>query len=536
MTSGKWYWECLSTSAYNFCGAVADPTINSMLTSTGLLNRATAWAYRNDSKKQNGTTGAETWGNTFASGDIIGTALDMDNEKIWWSKNGVWQESGDPAAGTNPAYSGVFASQGVTNGLVTGHGQYSGTVSQTLNMGQDSSFAGTKTAQGNQDSNSIGDFYYEPPTGFLALCTNNLPDPEIALPEEQFNTVLYTGNGVGSRSITGVGFQPDYVWLKQTNNPTAYGHQVFDSIRGGTNYLVPNTNAAENDGTPSYGDQTLLTFESDGFTIGTSDTINEDGYQVASWNWKAGGSGAANSVGTITSTVSANTTAGFSICKYTGNGTADATFGHGLSTSPDLVVIKNIDQADDWMVWSPTFGSSGGNCTYLMSWNGDGGLGNWCSDTIRLNGTTKVQIASGSSNWDWVNKTGENYICYCWNNVEAFSKRGTYQGNAAFDGPFIYTGFRPAYLWTKGQGTSQHWHQFDNKQYPYNPTSNTTTTGIVLEEAANTGGGGGEGMGAIDILSNGFKLRANNGNGNDSSTTFTYLAFAAAPFKYSNAR
>ncbi|MDP6583126.1 MAG: hypothetical protein QF535_00615, partial [Anaerolineales bacterium] len=212
MTSGKWYWECLSTSAYNFCGAVADPTINSMLTSTGLLNRATAWAYRHDGKKQNGTTGAETWGNTFASGDIIGTALDMDNEKIWWSKNGVWQESGDPAAGTNPAYSGVFASQGVANGLVTGHGQYSGTVSQTLNMGQDSSFAGTKTAQGNQDGNGKGDFYYSPPSGFNSLCSENLPSPSIADPTAHFNTIAYSGDG--GQSVSGVGFQPDLVWVK----------------------------------------------------------------------------------------------------------------------------------------------------------------------------------------------------------------------------------------------------------------------------------------------------------------------------------
>ena len=197
-----------------------------------------------------------------------------------------------------------------------------------------------------------------------------------------------------------------------------------------------------------------------------------------------------------------------------------------------------MDQARSWMVWTPTLGSSGGDCTYLLHWDGHGGPGNWCADTIRLNGTTKVQIASssGGSGFDWVNKTGEDYIAYCWNNIEGYSKRGTYNGNANSDGPFIYTGFRPAYIWLKGHANNQHWHTFDNKRYPYNQTSNTTTTGVVIDKSENTGGGGGEGMGPIDILSNGFKPRASNGNGNDGSTIFTFLAFAESPFKYARAR
>ena len=473
---------------------------------TYLHNQNMAWFYYAANGNAYHNASGSSFGTALGVGDYLEFLLDTVGGTLKVKRNGT-------LIGTN-----MFSSLDDTDYLVAFDGD------STSGMGGEFDF---------------GQSGYEPSdSNYTTICTNNLLEPSITLPGEHFNTVLYTGNGVGSRAITGVGFQPDYVWLKQTNNPTAYGHQNFDVIRGATNYLVPNTTAQENDGTPSYGDQTLLSFDSDGFSIGTSDTINESGYQVASWNWKASGSTTSNTEGTITSTVSANTTAGFSICKYTGNGTGNATFGHGLSTSPDLVVIKSITTVHGWMVWSPTFGSSGGDCTYLMSWDGTGGLGNWCEDTIRLNGTTKVQIgsSSGGTTYSWVNKTGTDYIAYCWNNIEGYSKRGIYYGNGISDGPFIYTGFRPAYLWVKGQAGSQHWHVFDTKRYPYNQTTNTTTTGTVIDEAANAGGGGGEGMGPIDILSNGFKLRANNGNGNDTSTTFTYLAFAESPFKYARAR
>ena len=539
MTSGKWYAEV------RFADNGAGP-----LATFGAVSNYTPWAIPNMHNQyvgqktyeqgyhKNGYT--ETGGSnpgsgtyaSYAAGDKMGCAIDVDNLKIYWAKNGTWQNSGDPTSGSTGTGARDLSNNTQTDGLwffgFTGH-----QMNPTVNFGQDSSFAGTETAQGNTDGNSNGDFYYTPPSGYLALCSNNLEDPSIALPGEHFNTVLYTGNGGSSTdAITGVGFQPDLNWIKKTS--ASADHYLTTSVSGLSKGLLPNTTAATDN------IQRISSFDSDGFTLPATlySYVNTNGATYVSWNWKASGSTTSNTTGTITSTVSANTTAGFSICKYTGNGTGNATFGHGLSTSPDLVVIKSMTTAHGWMVWTPTLGSSGGDCTYLFSWDGSGGVGNWCEDTIRLNGTTKVQIgsSSGGTTYSWVNKTGTDYIAYCWNIIEGYSMRGLYKGTGNADGPFVYTGFRPAYIWLKGDGSSQHWHTFDTKRYPYNQTTNTTTTGIVIDSSANTGGGSGEGMGPIDILSNGFKPRANNGNGNDANTTFTYLAFAEYPFKYSRAR
>jgi hypothetical protein len=460
---------------------------------------------------------------TFTTNDIIQVAFDGSTGRIYFGKNNTWQNSGDPAGGTG--YVTTAALEASYIGFACG-GHSTGSQAVVANFGQDSSFAGAETAQGNQDSNSIGDFYYEPPTGFLALCTSNLAAPEIALPGDHFNTVLYTGNGGGSTdAITGVGFQTDLNWIKKRS--ASADHYLTNSVSGLSKGLMSSLPAATDD------IQRISSFDSDGFTL--PDTlysyVNTSGATYVSWNWKAGGIAVSNTDGTITSSVSANPTAGFSIVKWTGTG-SDATVGHGLSQAPDLIINKSMGSAHMWAVQSIRWASpSDTNMLYLNS------------DAAEADDTNVFQAAPTASvfspqggAWAGIGANTIEYIAYCFHSVEGYSKVGTYRGNAQWNGPFIYTGFRPAYLWVKGDGNSQHWHQFDNKQYPYNPTSNTTTTGIVLEEAANTGGGGGEGMGAIDILSNGFKLRANNGNGNDSNTTFIYYAVAESPFKYSNAR
>ena len=544
MSTGKWYAEhyinTLGSSQQYWVGITESSFLaGNTMEAAGVSSVYKLMAYA--LKRVNNTN--STYGSALVAGDILGIAYNGDDNEVTFYKNN--------------ATMGAISCDADEYVFTVGRGD--GAPIWVGNFGQDSSFAGAVTAQGNQDDNGKGDFYYAPPSGFLALCTDNLPDPEIKLPGEYFNILPYTANDA-TLSKTGLGFQPDFCWFKNIGNTNR--HALFDVARGATKTLAANGNYAE----LTIADM-LTSFDSDGWTIGEDDGMYGVNYVSASafvsWNWKAGGAPTADNsagagatptagsvkidgsnlgsalAGTIPATrLSANTTSGFSIIKYTGDGNGNATFAHGLSTSPDLVVIKNIDDTKGWMVWSPTFGSSGGDCTYLMSWEGSGGPANWCEDTIRLSGTTMVQIASssGGSTFAWVNQSGVDYIAYCWNNIEGYSKRGTYQGNGNADGPFIYTGFRPAYLWLKGSGSSQHWHQFDNEQYPYNQTSNTTTTGVVLDEATNTGGGGGEGMGPIDILSNGFKARANNGNGNDSSTTFTYLAFAESPFKYSNAR
>ena len=420
------------------------------------------------------------------------------------------------------------------------------------NFGQDSSFSGEKTAQGNSDGNGNGDFYYTPPSGYLAICSDNLAEPLIALPGEHFNTLLYTGNGGGSTdAITGVGFQPEMLWIKDYD--ATRDHYLVDSVRGtgASQGLLPNTHAVQDSV------QRIMSLDSDGFTTSaTLYTYVNASSNYVSWNWKAGGAPTAtNSAGagatptagsvkidgsnlgsalagtTPVLKLSANTTNGFSMGTYTGDGSG-ATLAHGLSQGPELVVVKCYDGATyNWTVgWTPV-----GAWTDYMHWDTDAGIVDDAAFWQDTAPSASVITIGANGN---LSANGDDFIFYAWHSVEGYSKVGSYKGNANADGTFVYTGFRPAYLWLKAQNTwaNGHWHVFDTKRYPYNQTTNTTTTGITIDNSANDGGGGGEGAGPIDILSNGFKLRASNGNGNDGSSHFLYLAFAESPFKTSRAR
>ncbi|MDP6586163.1 MAG: hypothetical protein QF535_16045, partial [Anaerolineales bacterium] len=297
-------------------------------------------------------------GNTYASGDIISCAFDVDTGKIWWAKNGVWHFSGNPAAGTTPKFtaSGFNYLTPLANaGSVSGTGW-------TFNFGQDSSFHGLETAQGNQDDNGIGDFYYEPPSGFLALCTSNLAAPEIADPTAHFNTTIWTGDTSTyptSRSLTGVGFKPDFVWAKVRS--TTGNSSLYDAVRGAEEYLA----SSESDGeTNQPGSGYLTSFDSDGSSwadgASNGNNYNQNAATYVSWNWKGDGTagGTLNQDGSIDSYVNVNTTAGFSIVKYTSPGSdSDETIGHGLSQRPDMVMVKNRDSAYNWDVWTPALSS-----------------------------------------------------------------------------------------------------------------------------------------------------------------------------------
>jgi len=329
---------------------------------------------------------------------------------------------------------------------------------------------------------------------------------------EYFNTKLYTGNA-STQSITGVGFQPDWVWIK--NRVDTYNNHVFDVIRGVNQQLRVDDTGAE-----STFSNSLTSFDSDGFTLGSNGSVNFNGNNHVSWNWKANGSGVSNTDGSITSTVSASTTSGFSIVTYTGNGTGGATIGHGLGVAPACVIIKNRTSGTyDWLVYHKALGATkymalnrtDASTTSAIGWN----------DTEPSSSVVTLGTANA------VNTNSSNYVAYCFAEKKGYSKFGNYTGNGNADGTFIYTGFKPAFVICKMTSASgQNWELNDNKRNPYNEAKNTLrpNTGDVEDGTFNT----------CDLLSNGFKLRTNNDATNQSGATYIYMAFAENPLVGTN--
>jgi hypothetical protein len=388
-----------------------------------------------------------------------------------------------------------------------------------MNFGQDSSFAGNLTAQNNADSGGVGDFYYTPPTGYKALCTKNLPAPAIADPSEHFNNIVYD-DGAGAK--TGVGFQPDLVWLKSRGS--TYEHELTDSVRGVTKAISSDSNNAET--TDSTG---LTAFGTDGFTVGAdTNYCDTTGDGMVAWCWKAGGTAVSNTDGTITSSVSANTTAGFSIVGYTGNGTLGATVGHGLSSAPEMLIVKNRTTTYDWAVYHKSVASDAEtDFLFLNTTAGASDDNGYWNDTAPTNSVFTI------GNYGRVNTSTSNYIAYCWHSVEGYSKFGQYTGNGNADGPFIYTGFKPKYFLLKnvtataGSG-GQHWQIADTERHPLNPVDAN-----LLAEATSADSNA---WSIKDFLSNGVKIRGSNYAMNQDGDTYIYMAFAERPLKYARAR
>ena len=324
-------------------------------------------------------------------------------------------------------------------------------------------------------------------------------------PTDYFNTVLYTGNGTTNTGITGVGFQPDWVWIKSRNS-ASYNNFIFDVIRGATKYIKSDATSAENTLAES-----LKSFDSDGFTVGTEADVNNNTTTYASWNWLAGGSASSNTDGSITSSVSANTTAGFSIVSYTGTG-SNATVGHGLGSALDFIIVKKRNGTTSWC----TTGTPNGwdVSLFLDTTDQNGSYTFWQSTAP----TSSVFSIDGSSA---VNGSSDTFIAYCFAEKQGYSKFGSYKGNANADGPFIYTGFQPAFVMNKLTSGADDWQILDNKRNPYNVTNLYLKPNGSDAETTNN---------AIDFLSNGFKLRTSAGSWNPNGGTFIYMAFAEAPF------
>ena len=360
-------------------------------------------------------------------------------------------------------------------------------------------------------------FAYTAPSGFKALCTQNLPTPTIGATSttqanDYMNVVLYTGNG-STQSITGVGFQPDFSWLKARSS--AISHGLFDAVRGAGKALFSNaTNAEFNYGTTTSGE--LYQFTSDGFNLGSFGNFNANGVTYVAWNWKANGAGSSNTAGTITSTVSASTTSGFSIVTYTGTG-ANATVGHGLGVAPDMVIAKLRSNTSNWPIYHRSLDA--GKVVWLD-------LTDAQTTSVSYNGAPTSSIINlGTAGG--TNTSSGTHVIYAFAAVAGYSAFGSYVGNSSADGPFVYLGFRPAYIMVKRFTSTGIWEIIDAKRDPYNAADKSLRANASDAEAT--------GVGPIDFLSNGFKLRGTGGNTNDSGT-YLYAAFAENPFKYSLAR
>ena len=326
---------------------------------------------------------------------------------------------------------------------------------------------------------------------------------------DYFNTKLYTGNG-GTNAITGVGFQPDWLWLKKRNSSA--NHFLFDAVRGASKEL--NSNNTEAEASPA---NYLSSFNSDGFTIGSDSDINGNSDTFASWNWKANGAGSANTDGATASTVSANTTSGFSIVSYTGTG-SQTTVGHGLGVTPKMIIVKRLQNAEDFAVYHAS--------------NGAGTYQSLNTTEAKQTNANRFNVAPTSSvftvNTHESVNFAENYIAYCFAEKQGFSKFSSYTGNGNADGTFIYTGFKPAFVMVKDSTSAGYnWLMYDNKRLGYNPDNKYLVANENYAEAGSTSDN------AVDLLSNGFKFRTADQNSNRTNT-YIYMAFAEAPLVGSN--
>ena len=337
---------------------------------------------------------------------------------------------------------------------------------------------------------------------------------QINKPTDYFNTVTYTGNG-GTQSVTGVGFQPDWCWIKSRSNPGVYGHEFYDVIRGVRNSLSPNSTGAEF----TIPTTSFESFDSDGFTVQLSDNyargLNENNQLHVAWNWKAGGTASSNTDGSITSQVSANTTSGFSIVSYTGSGSSNETVGHGLNSAPTFIILKPRSEARDWLIWSKEYGDNDKAMLFDTGTPADNRFGpNAPTSSV-------FGLYGGQGNRD-----GTTFVAYCFHDVKGFSKFGSYTGSGNADGTFVYTGFKPAFVICKRTDGVDDWFLLDNKRDIDNPVnhwlmadnSNAEQTSPIF----------------FDFLSNGFKNRGTGGGNNASGGTYIYMAIAEQPLVGTN--
>ena len=499
--SGKWYAEFVK---YNNGAAQSISVTRANTAQTnyaGYLGLADNVEYVSNGEVGNRTRGsnsdAPAW--TDEAGVVVAVAVDMDNGAVYFAKNNTYINSGVPTSGS--AKTGAIATDLLTdNGgdhLIAVHGyNANNSYGMYANFGQ-------------------RPFTYTPPAGYKSLCAKNIPPnvPSVIRPKRHFDTLVYTGDNTTNNQITGLEFKPDFVWLKRRDSSVSHG--LFDTVRGARKLLYSDLTNVEN----QYG--SLHTFNSDGFRLTTGSDGNASGGSYVAWCWKAGGAAVSNSDGTITSSVSANTEAGFSIVSFTGNATSGATVGHGLNSKPKWFIIKERGNTNDWVVYHESLGSSSGN-TNVQFLNLTNDIGGGFAGGYNNTAPTSSVFSLGNSTE--TNRSGGSFIAYCWAEIPGFSKFGSYIGNGSSDGRFVYIGFRPAWLLVKRTDSAENWVLKDSVRSTYNPVFSNLNTNTTNAEFGSAGD-----VNSFDFVSNGFKIRGSNSAVNASNGTFIYMAFAEQP-------
>jgi len=498
VTTGKYYFECRYNTQYVSPGVGANNVNPTLRVDNGYIYYNGALA-ETPSPLQ-----------TQAVGQIYGIALDRTNSSVQFYLNGSSYGSLQSISASNKEIFAHIMSQNSTQSS-----------DSSWNFGQNPSFGGRVTAGTYTDSNGKGLFKYEPPSGFLALCEDNLPTPAIKNPGEHFKTVLWTGDG-GSKSITGIGFTPDMVWVKQRN--TTRDHHINDSVRGPGLSLYPNLTLAETSDTAR-----IRSFDSDGFSIGGNVGWNQDGGTYAAWCWKAGEGTTATAAVTgqfVSATRSVNQDAGFAIINIvesssTGMGTVE----HGLGRTPAFAINKSRTRSSSsWHIWHKDFANTDEGYLHFNTSGENVTVG----QTAFSGSTMSDTIYNYRNGWIGYGDGGTS-INYVWAEIEGFSKFGSYVANNSTDGPFVYCGFKPAWVLVKNTTTTgTNWELIDNVR----SSSNGNNAYLIPNDSGQE-----YFTEAMDFLSNGFKLRTTSSGWNSSSgDTYIFAAFAESPFTTANAK
>ena len=492
--SGKWYWEVTFASGSEArVGAIKQQFVKTDSPFSAFLGGGSnGYSYANGGYKSNANSNSATGYSSYTTGDVVSVALDLDNGRIFFAKNGTWQESGNPATGANPAYTGL---SGTFTAAV-----YTPNATLNANFGQRA-------------------FAYTAPSGFKALCDTNLPAPLTAKPNTVMDVKLYTGTG-SAQTISGLGFSPDLVWVKD-RSATNY-HTLQDIVRGATKDLYSNVTDAE--GTQA---QSINAFNSDGFSVGTAGWVNASSNSYVSWAWDAGTSTVSNTSGSITSQVRANPTAGFSVVTYsTGASSGNQTIGHGLNVTPSLIIHKVYSTTSNWWVYHASTTNTVSKYLQLNSTNAT------ADNILSMWGAALPTSTVFGANVGQLLQSNQSAVAYCFAPVVGYSSFGSYVGSGTSDGPFVYTGFRPRWVMIKSSSfAGGNWLIVDSARSTYN-----VVTTALAAEGADSEASLSLPLGVMDILSNGFKLKYQYDSSNKSSVTYIYAAFAENPFQYARAR
>jgi hypothetical protein len=500
LSSGKWYVEATlaaisGSSGATFIGITASSGNRSGDNAQNLTPNV---AYGADGTKIVDAA-SSSYGASFTANDVIGIAFDIDGGSVTFYKNGS----------TQGAISKTLSGAGKgTWSLFTVSASGSASNSWSLNAGQ-------------------RPFAYTAPSGFKALNTANLPAPLVTKPSTVMDVLTWTGNSASSRALTGLGFSPDFVWIKDRS--VNYNHVLFDAVRGagGSKVLFSNRTTAEGGGAGEEGTNygAITSFDSSGFTVApgavSSIWVNQSSDAYVGWCWDAGTTTVSNTQGSITSSVRANPSAGFSVVSFTGNQTSGATVGHGLNVAPQMILLKSRSATGAWHVYHESIG----NTKYLVLNATDA----TATSAAAWNNTSPTSSVFTLGNN--IQPSGVTQIAYCFAPVSGYSNFGSYTGNGSNDGPFVYTGFRPRWILFKNSSSSSadtDWTLWDSARSPYNAVSK-----YLLANKSNAEGD----VAYVDLLSNGFKMRYHDaGPNNASGQTYIYAAFAESPFQYARAR